>query len=448
MPAVVVACSGPRDVADAVGLARRRGLPLAVRGGGHSYAGHSSTDGVLILTHGLNSLALQDDLLTVGSGQTLGGVSDFLARHGRLLPSGSCPTVGVAGIALAGGFGWRGRLHGLTTDQVVAVSIVLADGSLCRVSATGEPELFWALRGGGAGSFGVVTSLTLRTHPLAPLHAVHAVHALHAVHAGFPLPEAVDVIDRWQRHAHVLPDSVTLEVALTAPDHADEPVAVELFGVAPDRDLLSAALDALDVVPLAPSLRWFGLDAGAAARYLAGRSDRRNEAFHQPPDPIGRPPFLYVKSEYFRRHLPRDTIAALVENFAAQRVYGEYRDLEFTPWGGAYARVAPEATAFPHRDPLFMVSHTVLAGANAPAQQRASAKGWLRRSWELLRPFGCGGVYPGYPDPDLDAWALAYYGANLDRLSRAKSAYDPANLFRHAQSVPPAGAGVATMKDL
>jgi hypothetical protein len=318
----------------------------------------------------------------------------------------------VAGIALAGGFGWRGRRHGLTCDQLVSAEVVLAGGSVVTAGPDSEPELLWALRGAGAGNFGVVTSLTLRAYPLEPLWAVHA---------SFDLADAVEVIDAWQRHAVGLPDEVTLELALTAPDEDTEPVTLELLGVAPE-----AAASHLGPFTAATRLAGYHLEAFDSARYLAGWIDRTTEPVWLPSTPVDKPSFQYVKSEFFAAPVPREAIAALVENFVTQRVYGQYRDLEFTPWGGAYAR-PPAESAFPHRDPAFMVSHTVLVGASGTL--RGHARDWITRSWETLHPFGTGAVYGGYPDPTLEDGPAAYYGPHLERLRRVKAAYDPGGMF-------------------
>ena len=142
------------------------------------------------------------------------------------------------------------------------------------------------------------------------------------------------------------------------------------------------------------------------------------------------------KSEFFRRPLPEEAIEALVENFQAGRVAGQSRELDFTPWGGAYNRVPADATAFAHRDGLFALLHMVIIGPDASDAEREDARGWLGRSWSAVHAWGSGGVYPNWPDPDLEDWARAYHGGNLGRLVDIKAKYDPDDFFRFHQSVP------------
>jgi Berberine and berberine like len=142
-----------------------------------------------------------------------------------------------------------------------------------------------------------------------------------------------------------------------------------------------------------------------------------------------RPALAFSKSEFFRRELPREEIAALVEHFVARRATGQARELDFTPWGGAYTRRAPEATAFPHRRERFLLKHAVSLDTDASTERQDAARHWLRRSWELVHPWGAGGVFPNFAEPELTDLATAYYGVNRNRLVRIKAQYDSERLF-------------------
>jgi hypothetical protein len=144
----------------------------------------------------------------------------------------------------------------------------------------------------------------------------------------------------------------------------------------------------------------------------------------------------FSRSEFFRRPLPAEAIAALVDHFATGRASGEARELDFTPWGGAYNRVPAHATAFAHRDERFLLKHAVVVASDATASRRQAARRWLAQSWAAVHPSGTGRVYPNFPDPDLAEWATAYHGSNYDRLVRVKASYDPEGFFRFPQSVP------------
>ena len=176
-------------------------------------------------------------------------------------------------------------------------------------------------------------------------------------------------------------------------------------------------------------------------RYLAqlgdaqrpGDDDQLGEPSQGQPSPQGHP---FSKSEFFGRPLPAEAIAALVENLSEGRLPGHSRELDFTPWGGAYNRLRADATAFVHRDERFLLKHAVIVDPDAPTTQREAARRWLARSWALVHPWGSGRVYPNFPDPGLEDWAHAYYGTNYDRLVRVKKRYDPDDFFQLQQSLP------------
>jgi FAD/FMN-containing dehydrogenase len=164
-PTGIVRCRGPADVAEALAFARRSGLQVAVRGGGHFFAGGSSTPGLLVDVGPINGVSVAGEVVTVGAGARLGDIYDALEGHGRTIAGGCGPTVGIVGLALGGGVGMLGRRHGLTSDQLLAAEVVLADGRVVRCDEHEHADLFWALRGAGGTRFGVLTSLELTTVP-------------------------------------------------------------------------------------------------------------------------------------------------------------------------------------------------------------------------------------------------------------------------------------------
>jgi hypothetical protein len=169
---------------------------------------------------------------------------------------------------------------------------------------------------------------------------------------------------------------------------------------------------------------------------LPYRQAKRHLAEHGPGDEPPGPVHDFSRSEFFRRPLPLDAIAALTEHIAAERVPGQRRELDFSPWCGAYNRVPKDATAFAHREEVFLLKQAVDIDAGASTAEAETARSWLNRSWELVHPWGSGGVYPNFPDPDLDDWARAYHGSNYDRLVAVKAAYDPDDVFHFPQSIP------------
>ncbi|HEX8869029.1 MAG TPA: BBE domain-containing protein, partial [Lentzea sp.] len=341
------------------------------------------------------------------------------------VPCGWCPTVGVTGAVLGGGYGVLGRLHGLGADHLLAAEVVLADGRTVRTDAAHEPDLFWALRGAGGGNFGVVTSLVLRTRP-AP--------ALTSFCVRWPYHRAAAVIEAWQHWAPDAADEINAEIALTVPDVLDEPPSVTLFGVAVGDDALPDLARFADRIPGADT-SLTPLTGRAAACHHTYAGEPAAEVPLDPPPPGLRPGLRVTKSEFFDHPLPRDTIAALVAGLVHGRVEGQHRELELVPWRGAIGRISRDATAFVHRDARFMIRHGVLTGRRSSDEHRVAASRWVTSSWGVTHPHGNGHVYPNYPDPDLTDWAHAYYGTNVGRLREVKSAYDPAGVFRFGQSI-------------
>jgi FAD/FMN-containing dehydrogenase len=431
-PAAVVSCASSQDVAEATSFARRHGLELETRAGGHSFAAHSSTRGVLLDVTPMRSVRVAGGVATVGAGARLGEVYEALQEHDLTIPGGTCPPVGVAGLTLGGGLGILGRKYGVTSDHLIGAEVVLADGRILRCDDHHEADLFWALRGAGAGNFGVVTTLVFRALPAPPTTT--------NVHLAWPYAQAAAVIGAWQRWAPTAPDELAASLKITAGADPDRPPAVDLYGA-----FHGSRADAARLVE--ELVGQVGADPTAAA--LMSMTWPRTRKFWaelgNPAEESGRPSVpqppqaqcLYAKSEFFARPLPAGAVGALLEAFVEGRTAGESRELDFMPWGGAYNHRPPDATAFVHRDQLFQLKHAVVVGPDAPPADQAAAHRAVTRSWASVHPWGSGRVFQNFADPDLEHWAQAYYGPNYDRLVRVKARYDPANLFRFQQSLPP-----------
>ncbi|XVV09111.1 FAD-binding oxidoreductase [Actinoplanes sp. CA-131856] len=251
-PAAVVRCAGPAEVAAAIAEAQDKGLSLAVRGGGHCFAGRSSTDGLLIDLGPMTGVRTDGDRAVIGGGTLLAEVYDTLAAHGRTLAAGCGPTVGVAGLTLGGGLGILGRRHGLTCDSLVAATMVRADGQVVEA----DDDLLWLLRGGGAP--GVVTSLTFRTVPAPDSTAFRLT---------FPADAAATVLDAWQHLLPELDEAVAPSLVITAPPDPDRPLTVAVFGAAPDHAAVDALIRRLGVTATTGGTEHIGRpSAGSPAR--------------------------------------------------------------------------------------------------------------------------------------------------------------------------------------
>jgi FAD/FMN-containing dehydrogenase len=428
-PLAVVRCATSADVAATLGVARGQGLPMAIRSGGHSVAGRSSTQGVVLDVTPMGSVAVAGEVATVGAGVRLGELYDALATHGLTIPAGCGSSVGIAGLTLGGGLGILGRKHGLTCDHLLGAQVVLADGRVVDCDEQHDGELFWALRGAGGGHFGVVTSLVFRTLP-APATTVFRLV--------WPPAAAAAAVQAWQAFAPAAPEELDATLRLTAAGDGERQLGIEVVGSVLDgeadaTELLGELVARVGADPVEASRRH--LPHRAAKRYLEGLGSVEDRERSGPEGPAP-PGHLYTKSEFFRRPLPGETVAALVEHLTQGLAPGQSREVDFLPWGGAYNRVPADATAFVHRGEHFLVQHLVEVGADAAAAERAAARDWLAGSWARVHPWGSGGVYPNFPDPDLQDWAHAYHGTNYDRLRRVKAAYDPGGFFRFHQSLP------------
>jgi FAD/FMN-containing dehydrogenase len=429
-PQAVIRCRTAADVSAAIALARRIRLPAAIRSGGHSVAGRSSTEGIVIDVAPMNSVSVAGDVARVGAGARLGELYDALARHGRTIPAGCGPSVGIAGLTLGGGIGILGRKHGLTCDQLLQAEVVLADGRVVEAGEYAEDDLFWALRGAGGGNFGVVTSFVFRTVPAPAATVFHLV---------WPLAHAAAAVEAWQAWAPAAPDELDATLRLSAAGGAARPPLADVFGAvlaseAEAAGLLGELIAQVGAEPVMAFRRH--MPYREVKRYLDGLEPVEGEAGKASPGQAPKPGPLFSKSEFFRRPLPSETVMALVSNLAQGLEEGQSREVSFLPWGGAYNRVAADATAFAHRAELFLVQHLVSVNPGASRAAGQAARDWLSRSWALVHPSGSGGVYPNFPDPDLQDWAHAYHGANYGRLLRIKDRYDPGNFFSFHQSIP------------
>jgi FAD binding domain/Berberine and berberine like len=432
-PEAVVRCRTPEDVAESLAVARRLDLEAAARGGGHCFAGRSATRGLVIDLSAMGAVRESDGIAKVGAGARLGEIDDRLATAKLAIPAGSCPAVGIAGLTLGGGLGILGRRYGLTSDQLVQAQVVLANGRVVECDERREEGLFWALRGAGSGRLGVVTSFWFRTVPAPDMTCFRLL---------WPPAKAADLLEVWQSWAPSAPDELAASLLLNVPADPGLPPTAALFGsCVHGKDETERMLDELVVAtgadPSSSSIEH--LEYTAAKRYLWEHAPGAEPHEPGPAAEQPRPALVFSKSEFFRRELSRDAIVALVDHLeAALRAPGQARELDFTPWGGAYNRLAPEVTAFPHRRERFLLKHAVSVDADATTETQDAACDWLTRSWELVHPLGSGGVFPNFAEPGLSDFSTAYYGANRDRLIRIKAEYDADNLFRSPAHVLPA----------
>ncbi|NSC21433.1 FAD-binding oxidoreductase [Streptomyces albus subsp. chlorinus] len=446
-PAAVAYCAGPGDVGECLTFARRHGVPVAVRSGGHSSTGWSSGTGRLVIdVQKMASVRASGRTATVGAGAKLIDVHAALAAYKRTIPAGSSPTVGVSGLALGGGIGAVARAYGLTCDSLTGATVVTADGRVREAAEDGDAELLWALRGAGGGNFGVVTSLDFRTH-VAP--------SCLTFFLSWPWSRAAEVVREWQRWAPVAPEEIWAHLRLSAPA-GGRPGSVRMGGLSLGaRRELENHLDRLAGRVSAPAaaLRPGGPPADVSVRkhtfldamkVLGGVSGWTLAQAHQRGTLPGRTKRGRVaresyaaRTDFYTRSLPANGIQALlarVERLAALRGGGA-GGVALDALGGAAGRPRPDATAFVHRDARFLAQYTVSWPHAADAQTVAGHRGWLDATHAAMRPWASGFAYQNYPDPALCDWRHAYYGANAERLAKVKAVYDPDRVFAFPHAV-------------
>ena len=431
VPQALVRCASANDVALALAFARQNGLALTVRSGGHGYTGNSATTGMVIDVGPLDAIAIGSGTATIGAGAKLVDIYDKLAGQGVCIPSGSCPTIGIAGIAQGGGIGVVDRAYGLTCDNLVSAQVVLADGSVVTCDASMHADLFWALRGGGGGNFGIVTSLTFNTF---------ATSDVTTFAADFDWADAAGVFAAWQAWPQTLPDTVWAGLVLGTSGSASGTPAIEVSGVC-----IGSPAD------FAPHWAQFLAAAGATptsqssvaktfhAAILASCGSRTISQCHlaseTPDGSVGRVSFV-ASSDFFDATLPSDGIQAMLgqmDSLQAATSVLVIMDL----MGGAIGRVAPDATAFVHRNAVFSAQYYIASPGSMSAAQVAQAQGVVSGLRATMAPWSSGEAYQNYLDPGLADWQQAYYGANYARLRQVKTAYDPTQVFKPAQGIEP-----------
>lgn len=418
-PAAIVRVADAEDVAQVVTFARENGLELAVRGGGHSVAGHSVTDGGIVLDlKALRTLEIDVEQRTAwaGAGLTAGEFTTAAGEHGLAVPFGDTGSVGVGGITLGGGIGYLVRKHGLTIDALLAAEVVTANGEMVRADSESHPDLFWAIRGGG-GNFGVVTRFQFRLYEVGTVYG-----------GMLMLPATADTIAGAIAAAEAAPEALSAIInVMKAPPMPFIPE--ELHGSVVIMGLLTYAGDATTgESTLAPfrALATPIMDTLAPMPY----------ATIYPPDEEGYHPVAKSRT-FFMEYVDEVVAATILEHLNATDAFMAVTQLRVL--GGAMARVPVEATAFAHRQSRIMGNVAALYQNPADA---ARHDGWAGAFANALRQKDNGSYVNFVGTEGANLSQTVYPGATWERLREVKRRYDPTNLFKHNHNIPPADAPV------
>lgn len=396
-PAAVVTVSSQADVQKAVTFAKTNNLKIAPRGGGHSYVGASSATGTMVLDlRGLPGGAHFDTIsgnVTVTPATNLYAVQQALTSAGRAIPMGSCPTVGIAGLALGGGMGADSRHAGLTCDALQSAAVVLPSGDVVNVSANDNPDLFWALRGGGGGNFGVVTSMTFATFATADVDLVRL---------DFPPSSSVQVLSGWQSWLAAADRNTWGIVDLSVSSNPDcHVLATCPAGGGPG--VADAIKAAVGVAPSAVQNKTFGRQD--LVMYLAGGTSS--------PPPRG-----FVGGSDVVSTVNSGAAHAIATAIGQWPATAGKASVLVDPLSGAVADVAPADTAFPWRQQSAVLQWYVEPAAN----QVAAATQWLNSAHQAVQQYSVG-AYVNYLEANVAP--ARYYGSNLSRLTTVRQKYDP-----------------------
>jgi FAD/FMN-containing dehydrogenase len=419
-PALIARCSGVVDVVRAVDFAREHGFPLAVRGGGHNVAGHGTCDGGIVLDlspmRGV-SVDLARRTVKAQAGATWGDLDHETQAFGLATTGGLVSSTGIAGFTLGGGFGWLMRKHGLACDNLLSAEVVTAGGRIVRASADETPDLFWGLRGGG-GNFGIVTSFEFRLHPVGPLVTGGAIV--------FPGEDAGDLLRFYRDWVEEVPDELTTVVNLaTAP--------------------------AVPFLPEEVHGKRVAIVSGCYAGELedGAQAYRRLKAFRPSiADLMGPMPYTEIQRfvdgqwgpgfhNYFKSSWLRRLDEAAIETLLRAHKLASSPDtkIQLYHFGGAVARVGRDETAFSRRDVPYLLN---IAARWQDRPETDLHVGWARELHEAMTPLAAGGVYVNFlGEEGQDRVRAAYGEPTYARLVDLKQRYDPTNLLRVNQNIPP-----------
>ena len=407
-------CSSLEAVRAMVSWVRQHSLPFAVRSGGHSFEGFSNSTSIVIDVRGLKSVTFNPATreVRVGAGAALRDIYTALSTQGAAFVGGTCPFVGIGGHVLGGGYGLLSRAFGLACDNLKSLTLVDAQSQVLDVSATGYPDLFWAAKGGGGGSFGIATEFVFQTHPITHVVNFSVVWQLYK-------SSALRVIKAWQQWAPNAPKDITSLLNVGKLSNGKFNIRCVGQSIGAESDVQTALQGLLAVEPASPVLtpRTFF----QAVKAFAGNWDDPETNF-------------YKERSDLTPALSDAAILTLLDELAL--IPSGHVIALINAYGGAINDVANSATAFPYRAGTDLGIHYYSQWSSPSDTPQRMAK--MEKVFNAMRAHVPGSSYVNYSDVQLQDFEQAYWGPNLARLKAIKRQFDPNNLFFHPQSVRPA----------
>ncbi|HEY1136673.1 MAG TPA: FAD-binding oxidoreductase [Xanthomonadaceae bacterium] len=413
LPQAIAMCASEADVRNSLLWSQAYDVPLVARSGGHSYAGYSTTSGLMINVSQIHAVEIDPatGVARLGGGARNKNVYAACRPFGRAVTHGRCKEVGVAGLVLGGGIGFNMRAHGLTCDGLKETRIVLADGRALTCSARENSDLFWACRGAGGGNFGINTGFTFQTFEVGEYTVFELAWT----------DRLAEVFDALQTMALKAPDTLGMKLSVVA--RAGMPgLTMSILGqLAGTRDQLDALLAPVYAVLRPSKQRIEAMAYWDAQEFLSEE---------------GYPEYSHERSRFVPESLSPASIATILEELRAWPGTSVAATWKFFLMGGAIDRLSPAETAFVHRGNA-MISSIELEWTvqDSPARVEVNQR-WLSRFHDRMERYTSSFCYQNFIDPAQQDYLHAYYGANLGRLREIKRRYDPKNVFRYPQSIP------------
>ncbi len=421
LPGGIARCQSAEDVAQSIAWSRRYGVPLVARSGGHSYAGYSTTIGLMIDLSLMNQIEFNSSngVVTMGGGTRNGDIYNALQPLNVAITHGRCPTVGAAGFVLGGGIGFNMRAQGIGSDQMVASEIVTANGDILTLNDNSNSDLFWACRGGGGGNFGINTSFSMQTFPVTDLTVFKLTWTSNTEDVYIALLAAL-AAGPPGLGTRLAVNAVTAEQFAAGQD-----VTIALLG-----QLVGSAADLAGILAPVYQVSQPSTSDIEELSYWSAQT-----GFLAEPGPPG---YYQERSRFFTNPISSGAIT---------NIFKFSRQWPGTSGGGHFVlfqtgdqvnAIAPDATAFVHRSSDWLATLNLGWKATDTAATVHRNRAWQDEFFDAMLPFALPESYQNFVDPSLVDWQEAYYGSNLERLRQVKAQVDPHRVFRFHQGIPPA----------